>query len=236
MKRKQYSSSKNQDLWLTSYADLISAIFAVMVLFVSFSKIDIEKFDMIQRLMIEKNKKEFDNFKTLESIEKNIIEVAKKNNLDDKILVTMDKTGLIINFYSAAQFKSGSYTLLEDKMALMLPVLNEIIEQSQYRYVDISGYTDNVAGNKISNWELSSLRALTIKKYLEKNGLNTKNVRLIAYADNQPLISYKNNVGSKEDEYIREANRRVTIIIREAKFDDLIKIKSNQGKEDTNEN
>lgn len=228
MKRKQYSSPKNQDLWLTSYADLISAIFAVMVLFVSFSKIDIEKFDMIQRLMIEKEKKEFNNFKTLENIQQIITEIAKNNNLEDKLLVKMDKNGLIISFYSAAQFKSGSYTLLEDKMVLMLPVLNEIIAQSQYRYVDISGYTDNVTGNKVSNWELSSLRALSIQKYLEKNGLNTKNVRLIAYADNQPLVPYQNEVGSKEDELIRELNRRVTIIIREAKFDDLVQIKSSK--------
>lgn len=235
MKSKQYNSSKNQDLWITSYADLISAIFAVMVLFVSFSKIDIEKFDMIQRLMVEKKKQEFDNFKTLENIQQIITEIAKNNNLEDKIFIKMDKNGLIINFYSAAQFKSGSYTLLEDKMASMLPVLNEIITQSQYRYVDISGYTDNVAGNKISNWELSSLRALSIQKYLEKNGLNTKNVRLIAYADNQPLFPYQNEVGSKEDESIREANRRVTIIIREAKFDDLIQLKSSK-KELINEN
>ena len=51
MKKRRFSSNKNQDLWITSYADLISAIFAVMVLFVSFSKIDLEKFDMVQKLI-----------------------------------------------------------------------------------------------------------------------------------------------------------------------------------------
>ena len=56
MKKRRFSSNKNQDLWITSYADLISAIFAVMVLFVSFSKIDLEKFDMVQKLMVEKKK------------------------------------------------------------------------------------------------------------------------------------------------------------------------------------
>ena len=85
MKSKQNNSSKNQDLWITSYADLISAIFAVMVLFVSFSKIDIEKFDMIQRLMVEKKKQEFDNFKTLENIQQIITEIAKNRAIPPKL-------------------------------------------------------------------------------------------------------------------------------------------------------
>lgn len=215
---------KNQDLWLTSYADLISAIFAVMVLFVSFSKIDLEKFDMVQKMMIEKTKKEFSEFSTLEQTKQRITEVAKQNNLEDKVLVTLDKNGLIVSFSSAAQFKSGLSKLLEDKIGLMQPIFDEIIKESKYRYIDISGYTDDVPGGKVTNWELSALRALSIQKYLEAKGLNNKNIRLIANAENQPLVDYSNKT-SEELTKAREANRRVSITIREAKFNDLEKIK-----------
>lgn len=224
LKNKVQQDCKNQDLWLTSYADLISAIFAVMVLFVSFSKVDLEKFDMVQRLMMEKTKKEFSGFSTLEQIKQRITQVAKENALEDKISVTLDKNGLTISFASAAQFQSGSSKLLEEKIKLMQPIFDEIIKESRYRYIDIAGYTDDVPGGKVTNWELSALRALSIQKYLEAQGLNNKNIRLLANAENQPLVTYHNKQGS-ELEYAREANRRVSIIVREAKFSDLENIK-----------
>ncbi|WP_320342822.1 OmpA family protein [Sulfurimonas sp.] len=227
LKNKTRQNCKNQDLWLTSYADLISAIFAVMVLFVSFSKLDLEKFDMVQRVMMEKTKKEFSQFSTLEQIKQRITKVAKENNLEDKISVTLDKNGLIVSFASAAQFKSGSSKLLKDKIGLMQPIFDEIIKESKYRYIDISGYTDDVPGDKVTNWELSALRALSIQKYLEEKGLNNKNIRLLANAENQPLVDYRNKQ-SEELAKAREANRRVSIIIREAKFSDLESMKGHK--------
>lgn len=223
LKKKNNTTCQNTDLWLTSYADLISAIFAVMVLFVSFSKIDLEKFDMVQRVMIEKKKKEFKQFSTLEDIKNRIVDVANKNNLNEEITVKLDKEGLIVNFSSAAQFKSGKYELL-DTVVVMQPVFDEIIKESQYRYIDIAGYTDDQKGQNMTNWELSAKRALSIQQYLEKFGLNNQNVRLMAYAENMPLVSYDNKK-DKNLEKAREANRRVSIIIREARFDKLEKMK-----------
>lgn len=225
IKKPQSSSYKNQELWITSYADLISAIFAVMVLFVSFSKIDIEKYDMVQRVMVEKKKQEYKEFSTLAQIKLIIENLANKHKLQDMIDVEIDKGGLTISFDSAAQFESGSHRLIVEKMQKMRPILDEIVKNSQYRYIDIAGYTDNVPSYKVSNWELSALRALAIQNYLEKLGLNNKNTRLIANAENEPLISYKGEINSQIDSYAREKNRRVSIVIREAKFDDLIKLK-----------
>lgn len=218
--RNKYSSCKNQELWITSYADLVSAILAVLVLMVSFSKIDIEKYDMIQRLMVEKKEKKFDNFSTLKEIKKKIEQIALQNSLQDKISVTLDDRGLIVNFDSAAQFEVAKYILKEESVASMIPIFKEIVTQSQYRYIDIAGYTDDVPGYSMSNWELSSLRALAIQKKLESLGLNNKNVRLLANAENDPLTQY---IGKKSAdlENARSQNRRVSIIIRDAIFKQL---------------
>ncbi|WP_198304745.1 OmpA/MotB family protein [Arcobacter vandammei] len=228
MTKRRFSSNKNQDLWITSYADLISAIFAVMVLFVSFSKIDIEKYDMIQKVMIEKKKKEYEEFKTLAQIQVIIENLVKNNNLEEFVNIKIDKNGLIVSFSSAAQFESGSYIVNKEKISKMKPILDEIVAHSKYRYIDIEGHTDNVPSFKVSNWELSALRALAIQKYLEELGLNNKNVRLVANAENQPLVEYKGEIKSSIDEEAREANRRVSIIIREAKFDNLEQNKINK--------
>jgi len=222
--RKYKTNCKNQELWITSYADLVSAILAVLVLMISFSKIDIEKYDMIQRLMVEKKEQKFDNFSTLQEIKEKLDAIATQNSIEDKVNVELNSKGLIISFDSAAQFDSAKYTLKEDGISNMLPIFNEIVNQSTYRYVDIVGYTDDIPGLRMTNWQLSALRALAIQKKLEEFGLNNKNVRLIANAENEPMVEYKDKVG-EDLKKARAKNRRVSIIIRDAKFDDLKKEK-----------
>jgi len=214
---KQRNSCKNQDLWLTSYADLVTAILSVLILIVSFSKIDLEKYDSVQRLLIEKKERQFLLFSTLQEVKDRIQTKAIKYNLQDKISVKLDKNGLIINFDSAAQFDTSSYKLKKGTKKLMKPIFDEIIKESQYRYIEISGYTDDVHGKRITNWELSSLRALSIQKVLEQLGLNNDNVKLIANSKNNPLINYKNKKG-EELKFARQKNRRVSIIIKDVNF------------------
>jgi len=217
---KQRTSCKNQDLWLTSYADLVTAILAVLVLMVSFSKIDIEKYDMIQRLMVEKKEQNFSDFSTLREIKERIEKKAQQANLKDKILVKLDSNGLTISFDSTAQFKTSEYRLKKDAFKIMKPIFIEIIKESKYRYIDIAGFTDDVPGSKMTNWELSALRALAIQKKLEKYGLNNNNVRLLANSKNKPLVKYINKKGINLKK-ARAKNRRVSITIRDAKFNDL---------------
>lgn len=164
MKKRRFSSNKNQDLWITSYVDLISAIFAVMVLFVSFFKNRFRKIWYGSKINGRKKKQEFEEFKTLSQIEIIIQELAKENHLEEFIDIKIDKNGLIISFSSAAQFESASYSLIKDKIVKMRPILDQIVTHSKYRYIDIEGHTDNVPGTRISNWELSSLRALGLQK------------------------------------------------------------------------
>ena len=217
---KNKSNCKNQDLWVTSYADLVTAILSVLILIVSFSKIDIEKYDMVQKLMIEKKEKKYKMFSTLKDVKQRIEQKAKKYHLEDKVDVKLNKNGLIVNFDSAAQFKTAQFKLKKDAKVLMKPIFEEIVKESQYRYIEISGYTDDVPGRSMTNWELSSLRALSIQKALESMGLNNDNVQLIANANNTPLISYKDKSGN-DLKYAREKNRRVSIVIQDVNFKNL---------------
>lgn len=52
---------------------------------------------------------------------------------------------------------------------------------------------------------------------------------MIANAENKPLIEYQDTINSSIDKEAREMNRRVSIIIREAKFEDLNKNKKDYG-------
>jgi|GEM_PF-3281372 len=218
--QRRYENHKNQDLWITSYADLVSAVLAVLVLIVSFSKIDIEKYDTIQHLMIEKKEQNFEDFMTLNELKNSIDSIARENNIGDKVNSMLDKNGLTISFDSAAQFDTSRYTLKQKSVEQMHPIFKKIVEQSRYRVIHISGHTDDVKGTHMTNWELSALRALAIQKKLEELGLNNQNVTLLANAENKPLISYQNKRGN-ELHGARAKNRRVSIIIKEAILKEL---------------
>ena len=84
MMLKQKNSFTNQDLWITSYADLVSAILAVLVLMVSFSKIDIEKYDNVQKLIIDNQKQTIQGFTLLKDL-KLILEKYTKKKMKNYI-------------------------------------------------------------------------------------------------------------------------------------------------------
>jgi chemotaxis protein MotB len=73
--------------------------------------------------------------------------------------------------------------------------------------VAIEGHTDSLAysGSAYSNWELSTERALTTRKFLEKYGLDPGRLaRVAGYADTMPLV--------REDGR-DPRNRRISIIL-----------------------
>ena len=200
--RKQ---SQDEMLWFISYSDLITAILAVLVMVMSFSKIDIEKFDHANRLMKD------DNLVTLPTLEKEYKEILKINSLEELVSILRDDKGLIINMSSTVQFKVGSAELDKKGIALLKPLTDKIIQDSRYRQIKIIGHTDD-SGKIESNWELSSKRAYSVLMHLMEHGLEQSHAEIVAYAFNHPLINTE-NLSEDALKAARSKNRRVTIII-----------------------
>ncbi|HCN71570.1 MAG TPA: flagellar motor protein, partial [Pusillimonas sp.] len=57
-----------------------------------------------------------------------------------------------------------------------------------------------------SNWELSSARAGSVVRYLEANGIASRRLRAVGYADTRPLA--QNNTAAN-----RALNRRVELML-----------------------
>ncbi len=216
-KRERFNSS-SESLWLVGYSDLVTAILSVLVLFVSFSKIDIDKFDHIQKLVTD------EKIETLSQINKKIELTAQKYNLKDLVSTKLDDTGLEINFSSVTQFKQSSWVINDNKIVRLQPIFKEIIKQSNARDIEIIGHTDDLGYNekyngkygvlKLDNWSLSALRAHSLQQYLVKKRLNVNNTKIIAYADTHPKVEIDTkNMNFRELKNARVANRRVSIII-----------------------
>jgi outer membrane protein OmpA-like peptidoglycan-associated protein len=103
-------------------------------------------------------------------------------------------------------FERAKYNLLTTSF----PELNDLVTfMKKYSTVRIKleGHTDN-QGNPLRNLELSENRAKEVKKYLVEQGIDYNRIEWIGYGGQKPIYS-----NSNADEYLRQKNRRVEILI-----------------------
>jgi flagellar motor protein MotB len=203
-KKSKRSISSDENLWLISYSDLITSILAVLVLVMSFSKIDIEKIDHANRLMKD------DSMVTLATLTQQYEQLIEKKNLQKYVNVLLDEDGLRVNMASTVQFGVNSAVINQEKIQILKDIFDKIVKDSKQREIIIIGHTDNT-GAPQRNWELSSQRANAVMLYLMKKGLDYKHAHIVAYASNKPWEPKKEQSVSLKEK--RAYDRRVTILI-----------------------
>jgi chemotaxis protein MotB len=139
------------------------------------------------------------------------------NPPQDRIIhVTQDPDGIRVTLL-ARKFFAPSSTELDPSAKKILDGIADAIKDTK-RIIRVEGHTDNLPFNKngMSNWELSSLRAVSVAKYL----IGTHNflpgtIYAAGFADTRPLAS-----NDTPDD--RALNRRVDIKILYDKPDDYV--------------
>lgn len=134
----------------------------------------------------------------------------KKDAGDGKkgVSVRHDSVGARITLSASSFFSSGSAKILRDSFGALDQVAALLKETD--RRVLIEGHTDDVPfqnGEFASNWELASLRATAVLRYLVKvHGISPNRLAAISYADQKPLVA-------NDSEENRSKNRRVEILL-----------------------
>lgn len=207
-------AEQNEDQWIISYADMISAILVVVMLMFSFTKLDLVKIDSLQRANTQDIKVE-----SLEVIAQKLQMVSDQQGLEHELKIEIDEDGVTLHFQNVAWFKTGRSEINTGALEKLNPIFKVVAQASKDRRIDIEGHTDDVLGvgaKETLNWELSSERSLALFKYLKSFDINDREIRLVAYADTKP---FENINGLEGDalEQARSQNRRVSIFIGELK-------------------
>jgi flagellar motor protein MotB len=226
--------------WLTAYADLITAILAVILLMLTFAPINMDELASMVlsdpanartapslpspepapeseptapgvEIDAELAARVAERASSLAKLQRELYQIAERHGLTDAVTLHYDHLGLEVAIESVALFDVGSAELAESQLAPFLPLFARIARASQRRYVDIQGHTDDT-GEPAFNWRLSADRALSMLQFLEQRGLATEGVRLIAYADTRPRRSTE-GLGAAALEEARNANRRISLLI-----------------------
>jgi chemotaxis protein MotB len=193
---------QQDELWLISYADLLTLLVGFFVLIIASMPLKMARFERIAAAISGSKEAPLQNLR-----EKVDSLVARSPELRDRVITRDDAEGLGIELKDAMLFDSGSAEIRAEGKEAVAQVA-KLLRELPGRPITIEGHTDDVPISTPqfrSNWELSSQRAINVLSALESSGVERERMSARAYADTRVL--------SKEGsiEVRRTVNRRVVI-------------------------
>jgi chemotaxis protein MotB len=128
-----------------------------------------------------------------------------------QIAITELKGKLTVDVVDKILFDSGQAEIKPEGLAVLKRVVDILITVMD-KTIRVEGHTDNVpikgalAKRYPTNWELSAARALTVTRYLEKEGIDPALLSAAAFGEYQPVADNETAEG-------RAKNRRIAIIL-----------------------
>jgi chemotaxis protein MotB len=202
--RELQEESQQDELWLISYADMLTLLIGFFVLIIASVPLKRARFERIAAALSGAGQTPLEDLR-----DKVDALIARTPELKDKVVTRDDAEGLGIEFRDALLFDSGSAKLRDEAQ----PAIGEVarmLRELPARPVTIEGHTDEVpikTASYHSNWELSSQRAINVLQALNASGVARERMSARAYADTRPLGAAA-DVGLEQR---RASNRRVVI-------------------------
>ncbi|MCW9035872.1 MAG: OmpA family protein [Alphaproteobacteria bacterium] len=217
--------------WMVTFADLMSLLFALFVLLVSFANFDERKFaessgPMREAFNVSGDVKDKPNMKSTSILigRPAPIEIDRSAQRKEMVLRRLDvglveeiakkmvtieerNNGVLIRFPNATAFSSGGAELSDQAYVALDKIVDILVNGDEN--ILVSGHTDDIPiSNEIyrSNWDLSSARASSVVHYFLDRKVVKKRITSQGFADSRPLVDNK-------DQETRATNRRVEIFI-----------------------
>jgi chemotaxis protein MotB len=131
------------------------------------------------------------------------------NMADEDINIKVDKGVVFIDISDKLLFKSGSYDVTDRAKEVLGKVALVLKNQPDIEFM-VEGHTDNVPFSKgvlVDNWDLSTKRATTVVRLLQKQyGLDPAKMAAAGRSEYHPVSSNDTNEG-------KSSNRRTRIVI-----------------------
>lgn len=224
-RRNKDGEHENLERWLLTYSDLITLLLAFFIVMYSMSQVDAKKFGQMQEALSGVLKggalviKQGNKIGALAG--QGVLKVGFLKSIGDAIkrdfqglgndkLVNTEVTerGLVIHIMESALFTEGSAKLTDDAKNTLHMVAGHLIGLPNH--IRIEGHTDNRPINTIkypSNWELSSVRATEVVRFLiDNHDIKPNMISALGYGEFRPLVP---NITDEN----RAKNRRVDIVV-----------------------
>lgn len=186
---------------------LLLVVFFVML--ISYSAIDKDRFRKINnvaRMAPDVSRPSPDMNQAMQSLKQLSVNLGIHNSFS--VVRTQDGFKAVVP--NPVLFASGDALLGEG----IYPILDGIIKiaEQDHLSIQVEGHTDNLPIHTAkfpSNWELSTMRAVNILRYLQQNGIPPGRLAAIGFAEYRPAAGNDTPEG-------RQKNRRIEILFRAA--------------------
>ncbi len=210
----EHQEEESEEVWLISYADLMTLLFGLFVLMYTFamsrSPEEVEKVkegvarsfggsyvppyqDLVKELKLEK----------------------ERNAVLQDIAIEPLRNGLEVTFQSGLLFKTGEADLSDEMKQILRSVIQVISSNIDKDQIVVQGHTDDVpisSDRFPSNWELSAVRASSVVREFIRFGFDPTRIHAVAFGESKPLFPNKSDSGVPIPAN-RAKNRRVVIKI-----------------------
>lgn len=208
-------STKNTQLWLIPFADLMSTMVILFLSLYAFSysmkKSEYEK--AIATLQKELGVEAADKKIKEMDLTKKVEEDLKKQILAGELGVEVTTSRIKLTFAAPVLFDSGSATLKAGAKDMLRSVSENLRKMDCP--VLVEGHTDaaRMLGKKFrSNRELSLMRAFSVISYLVDGGVPAGKLSAYGYGEYRPVVPNDTEAG-------RAKNRRIEITIMRQQID-----------------
>lgn len=218
--------------WIVTFADLSMLLLVFFILLYSMSTIDPKKFtdsftavklalgQKDDQLMTARVKSEEATILDTVRLQKQLIESQRKVFSDVRTFITrkgvegvvgavLEEGKITLRLPGDVLFASGDVEL-NARGKEVIARLKDFLVKVNDQQIGIRGFSDDVPPSPKSrfkdNWEISSLRAVYVLRYLMQLGIDPKRLTATGLADMEPL--YPNNT-----EENRSRNRRVELVL-----------------------
>ncbi len=204
-----------KDRWLLSYADLVTLLLAFFVVMYSVSAVNDAKLSELATTLS-------DSFNPGQAEAE---EVLSQQKMLDVMLgnfpgeVELDSTqtsaAILLSLPGELLFESGGSEITLAGKRQLLTLLPTLKHSTGAIFVE--GHTDNLPISTAkfpSNWELSAHRAAATVRFLETQGVASKDLRAVGFSDAEPVDSNATEVG-------RQRHRRVVLRVESVDWQSL---------------
>lgn len=225
MRRRQREESNAAGAWLTTWADMMSLLFAFFLLLFSFSTLDEGRFSTIiqafqdylgiysqsEGILDSPGPAPFDysdiGRQQLYQLFEELSEFVEREGLQG-VDLQLQERGVVVRFAEQVFFDLGEATLKPEAIDALSKVAGQL--KGLPNHLRVEGHTDNWpirTARFPSNWELSVHRATNVVRYLvEEEGFDPTQLSAAGYSEYRPIRPND----TAED---RAMNRRVDIVI-----------------------
>ena len=212
------------ELWLVSYADMMTLIACFFILMMAFANYDpvgfnIKAEQMTKHFRKEKYKSSEDPLTELQE------EMTMHPELSKKTKVSLINSELIISFSGSVLFSASSYELNPEMSPYLDAMIDLIKTKNDQFHIIIEGHSSSSVNQQDqllgSSYLVAAARANTVLERFLYFGFNPKQIVTISYGPHQNALPTTSASGEVSEENV-SLNRRVIIKVlrpREAKQD-----------------